>query len=232
MARAVIKFDLSSEIPQNTDIKNAVLSIFFSSGTEGDTITTAYRLIKEWDESGVSWMNAASGVAWNSVGGDYTAEDSAYTGYAPLSSWEHYDVTSIVRKFTDGTSNYGFLIIPDLAAGNTHRDYCSSEYADADSLRPKLTVTYTSNAVIPVFHSQGFGNGLRLYKNGSGIRLYIPFSGHYSISLYNVNGKKIETINSSQKQWYQLSDKKLCKGIYIIKITSGDKAYTVSLILV
>ena len=230
-ARAVIKFDLSTEIPPDADIKNALLSIFFSTGTEGDTITTAYRLIKEWDELGASWMNAAEDIPWTNVGGDYTAEDSTNTGYVPPSYWEHYDVTNIVQKFIDGTTNYGFIIASDLAEGNTHRDYCSSEYTSGDSLRPKLTVTYTSNAIIPDLHSQDVGNGLRLCKNGSGIKLYVPFSGHYKISLYNVNGRKIETVSGYKKQWYQLTENRPSNGVYIINTILNGKSYTWNVLL-
>lgn len=228
----VIKFDLSPEIPANADIKNAVLSIFFATGTEGDTISTACRLIKEWDESTVTWMSADSGVAWDSVGGDYSAENAAQTGYAPVSSWEDYEVTDIVQQFIDDTPNYGFLIISDLTVGNTHRDYCSSEYTDADSLRPKLTITYTSSGIIPGLHSPDIFNGLLLCKNSSGIKLFIPFTGHYNLSLYNLKGKKIETICGYNEQWYQLKGGAPSNGVYIIQIYRDGKATTRSLLIV
>ena len=183
----------------------------------GLDFTYAHRITKEWDESTVTWLQTATNASWDNAGGDYTDENMATTSYAPESSWEDYDVTEIVKLFMDNTPNYGFCIVSDMADNHTGRNYISSENTDLDSLRPKLTVTYTSNAIIiPDLHSQGMSNGLRLCKSCSGIKLYVPFSGHYTISLYNVNGKKIETVCGYRKQWYQLTETKPSNGVYII----------------
>ena len=177
-------------------------------------------------------MSADSGVAWDSVGGDYTVENAAQAGYAPLSSWEDYEVTNIVQKFIGGTPNYGFLIISDLAVNNTHRDYFSSEYTGADSLRPKLTITYTSSDIIPNSESPDFLIGLRLCKIGSGIKLFIPFTSYYNLSIYNLTGKRIETISGYNEQWCQLKGDAPSNGVYLIQISMDGKATTRSLLLV
>ena len=209
----VIRFDLSV-LPSNADIKKAVLSLYFSGGSEGDSLTVAHRLIKEWNEHTVTWMQADTGAPWDLVGGDYTLEDSAQTTFANDSTWENYDVTGIVKKFIDGTPNYGFIVVPDLAEGNTSRDYYSTAFEDIDSLKPKLTVTYTSNAISTPNKSRYLLQGVLLYKDGSVIRLFVPFEKQYRITIYNSKGRVIENINGCESRWYRLNAKMSSHGIY------------------
>jgi hypothetical protein len=219
----VIKFDLSSAIPEDAEIKEAVLSFFFTTGTIGNKYTTAYRLIREWDVSTVTWMNAGSNVPWTLPGGDYSEENAAKTDYVPDSSWEHYDVTDIVQLFIHGTANYGFLIEADPASGNKNRSYCASEYMDSDSLRPKLTITYTSNAIITSTPCKNLFKGILLRKNGSTVRLFIPFEKQYQLSLFNSGGKIIETVSGSKSRWYQLQAATPSSGIYFMQLCMDGK---------
>ena len=222
----VIKYDLSSEIPEGADIKKAVLSIFFTSGTIGDKYSTAYRLTKVWDESTVSWMNSAAGVSWMTPGGDYSEEKVSRADYAPDSSWEHYDVTDIVQQFTNGIPNYGFIIESDPANGNKRRCYCSSDITVLESLRPKLTITYTSNAIITSTQYKDLLEGILLRNDGSGIRLFVPFEKHYRISLFNARGEIIEAVYGCTSQWCQLKAAQPSNGVYFMQIYMAGKTVT------
>ncbi len=218
-------------IPEDAEIKKAVLSIFFTTGTIGNKFTTAYRLTKEWDESTVTWMNAGSNVSWTTPGGDYSEEYASKTDYAPDSSWENYDVTDIVQQFIHDTPNYGFLIISDLANGNTHRFYYASEYLVLDSLRPKLTITYTSNAIITSTPCKNLFKGILLRKDGSTVRLFIPFEKQYQLSLFNSGGKIIETVSGCKSRWYQLQAAVPSSGIYFMQVHMDGKTAAAKLIL-
>ncbi len=205
-------------------VKEAVLSIFFRYGTVGLEYTTAYRLIKEWDVTTVTWLKAGSG-AWDNAGGDYTEENKAVTGYAPEMSWEQYTVTEIVKQFLGDKLNCGFLIIPDLDDNNTGRNYISSDNTELDSLRPRLTVTYESTAI--KYNNQVL-DGLKdvvLNKTGSSVKLFVPFATEYSISLYGISGEVIKSIDGYGTRWHTLSisSESLPSGVYIINIHSGRK---------
>ena len=222
----VITFDLSSTIPEGTAIKNAILAIFFTSGTIGDKYSTAYRLTKEWDESAVSWMNAAANVSWLTPGGEYSEENVSRTDYVPDSSWEHYEVTAIVQKFANGIANYGFVIESDPTNGNKRRCYYSSEFAVLDSLRPKLTITYISNAIINSTQYKNLLEGILLRNSGSGIRLFVPFEKQYRISLFNARGEIIEAVYGYKSQWCQLKAALPSNGVYFMQIYMDSKTVT------
>lgn len=232
MSRVVIRFALSSEIPKNADIKKAVCSIFFTGVTIGNKYTTSYRLTKEWDESEVTWMNATSDVPWITPGGDYSEVNTSKIDYVPDSSWENYDVTNIVRQFTSGTPNYGFLIASDRANGNKHRSYYSSEFTKVDSLRPKLTIIHTSTAINTFTqHKNLLRKSILLCKKGSVIKLFVPFEKHYRLSLFNPGGKVIETIYGSNSRWYQLKATIPSNGIYFMQIHIDGKTASWKVIL-
>ncbi len=219
----VIKFDITTHIPKDAEIKEAVLSFFFTSGSIGDKYTTVYRLIKEWDVSTVTWLDAGSNVPWIAPGGDYSVENSFKTDYAPDSSWEHYNVTNIVRFFTHGASNYGFIIQPDHANGNKNRQYCASEYSDPDSLRPKLTITYTSSSINNLTQYPNLLKGIKLQTAGSAIQLFVPFEKPYQLSLLNSGGRIIESLSGSSRQWYQLKTAELSNGVYFVQVHMDNK---------
>lgn len=227
-----IKFDLFSEIPEDADIKEAILSFFFTSGTIGDKYSTAYRLTKEWDESKVSWMNATADISWMIPGGEYSEEKVSRTDYVPDSSWENYEVTDIVQQFTNGIVNYGFIIESDPANGNKRRCYCSSEFTVLDSLRPKLTITYTSNAIITSTQYKNLLEGILLRKQGSVIRFFVPFEKHYRISLFNAEGKIIEAVYGCKSRWYQLKAAMPPNGIYFLQVYMDGKTATCKVILI
>ncbi len=219
----VIQCDVASHIPGDAESKEAVLSIFFTSGSIGNKYTTVYRLKSEWDVSTVTWMDAASNVPWSAPGGDYSVENSFKTDYAPDSSWEHYDVTNIVRLFTHAETNYGFIIQPDHASGNKDRQYCASEYSDPDSLRPKLTVTYSSSSINNLTQYPNLLKGIKLQTAGSAIQLFVPFEKPYQLSLLNSGGRIIESFSGSSRQWYQLKTAELSNGIYFVQVRMDNK---------
>jgi len=217
----VIKFDLSSVIPENVSITKAVLSLFFTTGTIGNKYSTAYRLTKEWDVSAVTWMDAAENTPWNTPGGDYTPVNASKIDYAPDSTWEEYDVTDILRQFIHGTPNYGLIIMSDPANGNKDRPYYSSDYTGADSLRPKLTITYSTTAITSPKHKDLL-TGVLLQKNGPAARLFVPFEKQYRISLFNARGTSVGAVSGNTSGWYRLQTASLPGGIYIIRVITDN----------
>lgn len=174
-------------------------------------------------------MNADSATPWSVVGGDYSTSHVNRTTYAPIATWEEYNVIEIVTQFFKGTPNYGFIVIPDLSEGNTGRDYISSELEGCDSLKPKLTITYVSNALKE--------NDVRLFKNiqikryGTFIKILKPQNDDVTISIYNVKGRLIEMNYNNHDRFYLLYTETIPAGLYFLKITVEASSETYKLII-
>src|SRR4030095_15889420 len=64
----------------------------------------------------------------------------------PATCWLNIDVTSGVQAFASGTSNYGWKIAYVSGGTDTlNKNLNSSENGGWPTLRPKLTITYTTN---------------------------------------------------------------------------------------
>ncbi len=140
--------------------------------------------------------------------------------YADASTWEEYDVTEMVKKFMSGTSNYGFLIIPDEAVGNTGRNYISSDNTDLKENRPKLTITYETTAIINSVTGFDAMTNVNLKRVGNQLELYVPYGNFYQIYFSNASGQTIKTIKGNGKKWYSLNCDDFSKGLYFISVVS------------
>jgi RHS repeat-associated protein len=89
-----------------------------------------------WTELDATWIRSNANALWYDRGGDYSAEIGTVVQRhgQTLST----DLTSLVRKWADGTApNQGVL----LKGAGAKVEYASSDHPD-ESLRPVLTVTY------------------------------------------------------------------------------------------
>ncbi|MFN2190328.1 MAG: aldehyde ferredoxin oxidoreductase N-terminal domain-containing protein, partial [Candidatus Promineifilaceae bacterium] len=61
--RALIKFDVISNVPADATVLDAVIELY--GGTLGEIAdVSAYRLLEPWDESSATWNMAAAGTPW------------------------------------------------------------------------------------------------------------------------------------------------------------------------
>ena len=159
---AVIRFAIfeseGGPIPNGSTIHSATLSLYKWNGPEG--VFKASRLLKSFNESQVTWNNAATGTSWttpgaNSASNDYlaTADGQASVGDAaangcgsapyPAACWLNIDVTSGVQAFGSGTANYGWKLALVSSSDPNYKAFDDSENQSFPTLRPKLTITYT-----------------------------------------------------------------------------------------
>jgi hypothetical protein len=166
---ALIRFNIFAAegglVPDNAVITSATLSFYMFNGPA--TVMKASRLKKSWAESQVTWNNAATGSGWttagaNSPGSDFEASadgqgsvgDAAANGCTaapyPAACWLNIDVTAGVQAFKAGAPNHGWKIaqVSSTIPGN-YKYFNSRENNNFPTLRPKLTVTYTTDACTP-----------------------------------------------------------------------------------
>ena len=105
-----------------------------------------YAVSRAWNESQVSWNNAATGSAWATPGALGGSDRGAVVGTVTGSTGSRTITLNaagiaMVQGWVNGTNN-GIII---ASASNTDGiDFASSEVGTA-SQRPKLSITYTTN---------------------------------------------------------------------------------------
>ncbi len=138
--RSLIEFDLSS-ITQ-TSVVNATMAIYCYDyiHTSSPTIY-ANRITESWTEETVSWITHND---------KYTTDDMAsQTGQVDI-GWVTWDITDIVNEWfnpSNGINNYGIMLITDYIPPLNLNFFYSSDYTDDPSLRPKLTLEVSDEAV-------------------------------------------------------------------------------------
>lgn len=142
-AHVLIKFpnifgSTSSEIPLGAQIDSATLRLdCYNFGYP----VNAYFLLEDWTESEVTWNNRDSSNAWSNSGADgpLSRDSNAIVWDCPSAAIYHYDMTNFVQKWSNGTANYGIVLVD---TGDNGIDFPSSENIDLNS-RPQLNVTFT-----------------------------------------------------------------------------------------
>ncbi len=219
-----------------------------------------YTITKEWIESEVTWEKANDDTEWemldpdtkyfnpntddtvsNPGGCDYDRKPVEIVDYVDANSWENYNVTEVIKQaVNNGKSFHGFMIkqflepaeeaweINTSAKGIDGRLYWSSEYDSLD-LRPKLTVTYTSTSIgNPVFSE--IKEDISLINRRSFISVYISFVSNYNLSVYNLQGKRVLTLNDCMTKRIDLPVNNLSSGVHSLTIqneqTTISKRFT------
>ena len=140
----VIGWDIS-EIPAAAAVQSA--SIVLNTLNIGGPYT-CFGLLRAWNQAGVTWNEASSGVTWGSPGAAGVSDrdslslcsfNAGVTG--PITINLNADGLSLVQSWVDGSQANNGIIITDSATSNG-ADFDSSESGNAMN-RPKLEIVYT-----------------------------------------------------------------------------------------
>jgi alkaline phosphatase len=137
-AHAVIKFPNifgsgAGQVPSGSIITSATLKV---NCTNVGNIMKLYRLTEDWVESQVTWNNRSSGISWTGAGAQNGSNAGvALNGDCTVLGWRTIDITQFVQEWSNGSPNYGIVI---MDSGSDGVDFASSESANP----PLLTVTY------------------------------------------------------------------------------------------
>ncbi|WP_394697886.1 disaggregatase related repeat-containing protein [uncultured Methanomethylovorans sp.] len=154
--RDALMFNLSGYNTTDT-VTDATLSLYWyypvGATRANDTVVEVYRPVT-WDPSYVCWNNRASGIAWNTAGGDWYDKNGVSQGTTPYDSvtfsantvpdnrYYEFDVTDLVQEYVSGTyTNTGFFLKANTESNNYIAFY-SSDWSNTTQ-KPKLTVTVT-----------------------------------------------------------------------------------------
>ena len=162
----LLRFDLG-DLPAGATIVTATLSLYNVTQSEGTRTIRLHRVLRDWHAGnqdnavidapgayGVTGLKAfdyypgeGEDVLWHAIGmqpgSDLAATAESATPVGGV-GWYDWDVTTLVRAWTDGAPNYGVTLRDpdDWEPRNARRAFLSSDYADDPSLRPKLIIVY------------------------------------------------------------------------------------------
>ena len=161
--RILVRFDLSA-LTGVTSVSSATLSLYplagFFYGSGPVAVSTA-RVLVSWGEGNLngstatagmcSWNSCAYPTAWttagcSSLGNDRTAFANSLS-VTNATQWFNWDIGVHASSWlVYGTANYGLLLQSDNEAQDEDTQFCSRDYTGDTTLRPKLTIIYSTAA--------------------------------------------------------------------------------------
>ena len=131
-----------------------------------DRWVQAHQLLVEWDEGiatkdlrlfeeiGIPWSTPYAGINGTDANTQY--ESTLLFQETTATGWKTWDLSALTQKWVNGSAtNYG-VILWTTNEGTDGKDlrFHSSEYSD-NSLRPKLEITYSTEAKTVYFRRVG-----------------------------------------------------------------------------
>lgn len=215
--RAVLRFDVASQIPAGSTINSAELTLNVTiSASSTPKAVTVHRLTSDWGEAGsfagagqgaggpalpgdATWIHTFSPNSnWTTAGGDFIASASTQTlvGSSGAQVFSGAGMVADVQAWVDGAAgDFGWLLMDDETNISARR-YATREFA---SLAPVLVVEFDPPA--------GFGSVIcSTGANSTGAGATIAASGSPVVS---ANSFTITSTNLPANQF----------GIYVTSMT-------------
>lgn len=144
--RPLLRFELSSSLPERANVTQAILSLRAYSGGWSPMLLDVYQVLRPWKTKQASWQEATYGRPWTLSGGDGAGTDRAVSPAASavislLNMWYDMDITSLVQGWVaNPTSNWGVMLVAVPGPAARYEFYASeSPYT---GWRPRLTIYY------------------------------------------------------------------------------------------
>ncbi|MGB0385470.1 MAG: DNRLRE domain-containing protein [Ardenticatenaceae bacterium] len=135
--RALLRFDVATEIPVGSTITSAQLSLYMSGRTANDSPMpiTVYNVNGAWDEN----------INWNSHGSLVGAPTNATTSLDTNYGSKSWDITSLVQQWVNNPAgNFGLILIGDESQAQRERGFWSKDCdpSQCESRFPNLVVQW------------------------------------------------------------------------------------------
>jgi hypothetical protein len=163
LRRALVAFDIGSQIPPGSRIQRAVLELHVSQTISGAETVALHRLTADWGEGPSDAGSARDGIGgssgpgdatwihtffpdrfWTTQGGDFatTFDSSSSIGAVGDSTWESAAMSATVQSWLDQpASNFGWIVIGNESRNSTAKRFDSREVS-SETTRPSLTIEF------------------------------------------------------------------------------------------
>jgi hypothetical protein len=160
--RALLAFDLTSQIPPGSTVTRAVLRLKVSP-PRFNAPPALHRLTADWGQgtsdagflrdgigsqaqaNDATWLHRFfPNTRWTTAGGDFAAvaDASSLTAGSFEETWESPEMIARVQQWLDQpATNFGWIVIGDESRSTTAKRYDSREI-DPDATRPELTIEF------------------------------------------------------------------------------------------
>jgi len=165
--RALLYFDISSQIPLGSTINSATLTLHMSQTSAGSQSVTLHRVLENWGE-GISnsgpcsggaafdddatwrytfynFTNPSQSTSWTSLGGDFdpALSANAIVGGDGFYSWSAAAMVTDLQGWVDvPVTNFGWMLRGNEFSSQTAKRFDSAENSNV-SFRPELVVDFT-----------------------------------------------------------------------------------------
>lgn len=158
--RALLKFDIPSNIPSNAIVTSASLTLTLVSAPSTTNLWfSLHKILQDWSESAVTWTNRLlpPPAPWNTPGGasplDFSGsitQSNLITGVGVFTFVSNPSMVADVQDWASNPSgNSGWALICELEAlEKSKRKFASREAGSANS-RPRLVVEFALPANAP-----------------------------------------------------------------------------------
>ena len=154
--RTLLYFDVS-DIPNGVTFSQGDLLLYAHNIVTGADGILNRLTQTAWVEGEATWNSYSSGNSWTTAGGDFTSTNAVTLSNITTTGWKTWEAASLIQDCYDNQSKKVHLLLKSQEDNqNCAVAFYSKEYATDTSLRPKLTVTYTT-ATTPTDNATFFG---------------------------------------------------------------------------
>ena len=147
------KFTVPSAIKKGAKINSAYQWMRETTGRTTTTYVTPYMVKSSWTETGIKWTGKPAYDT--SIAGTKKNINSKSTDDPDNSYWYKFNIASAVKKWVDGTANYGVAYVSSDANSSgayNWRAFTSRTYSSS-AMRPYTVINYTNDATAPTVTS-------------------------------------------------------------------------------
>lgn len=226
--RGLLKFDLSS-LPPSAIVQSAFLDLYAYgpigsyAGHTGQNNSVLERVISNWSETTVTWLNQPQTTLNNQL--------LLPVSTNPNQNYLNLDVTLLVRDIQNSGFNYGLMLKLDVESTTRVLAFCSRDHGNT-LLRPKLRINYSFPEALT--EDRPIDRSMECYPNPAINQLTIRSANTIfpmEICIYDVIGRQVETKviqasdlpNNSTDISLPLNSYK--KGYYYIHLISKSGLY-------
>ncbi|WP_051969696.1 DNRLRE domain-containing protein [Kitasatospora azatica] len=159
VARSVLDFGQLSQVPAGSRILDAHLKLWQETTTTGSSgaVYELHGLTRSFTGNQATWNSAATGTAWTTAGGDYTAAPGGtLNGFTNDPNRRNFDATSTVQGWIDTAgSDHGLLLklAGETSGSPQERTIFAGPGTAEPALAPTLVVTYLDSSTGSTYYA-------------------------------------------------------------------------------